>query len=147
MKHLRGLFQRLPGRRAPAQQVGALCRDPDSGKVLLITSRGTGRWIIPKGWPMAGRSLSGAAAQEAWEEAGVRGDISAQELGRYRYDKARNDGMSIPVEVHVFPITVRKLADSFPESHQRRRAWFAPQEAAARVAEPGLKSILRRLPT
>lgn len=135
-------FQMLLGRRPAAMQVGAICSDPVTGQVLLITSRDTGRWVIPKGWPMEGRTLAGAAAQEAWEEAGVRGRIAAHELGRYDYDKAQEQGFSVPVEVRVFLLSVDSRADSFPEADQRQARWFTPVEASKQVAEPGLKRIL-----
>ncbi|MBW7056193.1 NUDIX hydrolase [Paracoccus bogoriensis] len=134
------------GRRPPAMQVGAVCRDPVSGDVALVTSRDTGRWVIPKGWPMAGRSLSGAAAQEAWEEAGLRGHVHNAELGRYRYDKTQDAGFAIPVETRVFLLDVTEAVEDFPEACQRRRRWFAPEDAARMVAEPGLKRILLALP-
>lgn len=146
MNAIRQSLQMLFGKRPPAIQVGALCVDPATGQVLLISSRGTGRWIIPKGWPMEGRSLAGAAAREAWEEAGVVGRIQRSEIGRYHYQKDQDEGFSVPVDVRVFPLTVRKLADKFPESHQRERKWFSPLEAAGLVAEPGLARILRSLP-
>lgn len=133
----------LLGRRPPAMQVGALCQDAAREKVLLITSRGTGRWIIPKGWPMAGRSLAGAALQEAWEEAGVQGEIDPTELGRYTYDKVQDRGFAIPVEVRIFKVTVARLAEDFPENDERDRQWFSPAEAGKLVAEPGLRTILR----
>lgn len=136
----------LMGRRPPALQVGAVCRCPRSGDVVLITSRGTGRWVIPKGWPMEGKSLSGAAAAEAWEEAGVEGRVHEAEIGRYRYDKEQDQGWSVPVEVRVFLMEADRLRPEFPEAGQRRRRWFSPAEAAARVAEPGLKQILLALP-
>lgn len=136
----------LIGRRPPALQVGAICRCPKTGKVVLITSRGTGRWVIPKGWPMEGKSLHGAAATEAWEEAGVKGTVHGAEIGRYRYDKDQDGGYSVPVEVRVFLLEADALEPEFPESRQRVRRWFPPQEAAQRVAEPGLKQILLALP-
>lgn len=135
----------LFGKRPRSLQVGAVCRDPGTGKVLLITSRGTGRWVIPKGWPMAGRSLAGAAAREAWEEAGVKGRISDAELGRYRYDKAQDSGFAVPVEVAVYALEVEALQDKFPEVAERERQWFTPAEAEAAVDEAGLKAILRGL--
>lgn len=136
----------LLGRRPPDMQVAALCLNPATGQVLLVTSRGTGRWIVPKGWPMPGRSLAEAAMQEAWEEAGVRGRMGATEIGRYFYDKDQDRGFAIPVEVRVFPLYVDQLEDRFPEADQRKRGWFAPQEAARMVAESGLRRILRTLP-
>jgi 8-oxo-dGTP pyrophosphatase MutT (NUDIX family) len=141
IRSLRLLF----GARPPSMQVGAICLSRDGRQVLMITSRGTGRWIIPKGWPMEGRSLAGAAAQEAWEEAGVEGRVSSEELGRYSYDKDQDGGFSIPVQVRVFPLYVRRLETDFPESSERRREWFDPAEAAKLVAEPGLAAILRNL--
>lgn len=138
-------FGMLFGKRPPALQVGALCIDPQSRKVLLITSRGTGRWIIPKGWPMEGRSLPGAAAREAWEEAGVVGRVGHEEVGRYSYDKDHDSGFSVPVEVCVFPLHVTSSTAQFPEADQRNRRWVDPGEAALLVSEPGLQQILRDL--
>lgn len=145
MTFLRRSLNMLLGRRPVSMQVGAICRDPSSGQVLLVTSRDTGRWVIPKGWPMAGRSLCGAAAQEAWEEAGVRGQINPQEFGRFTYDKGQDQGFAVPVEVRVFLLSLEALEDDFPEADQRKRRWFAPHEAARMVIEPELKEILNAL--
>lgn len=135
------LWAALLGRRPPRMQVAALCCDA-KGRVLLITSRGTGRWVLPKGWPMSGKTLAGAALQEAWEEAGVRGQVAEAEIGRYRYEKAQDAGFSIPVEVRVFRVDVADLAPHFPERSQRRRAWFDPRAAAEQVDEIGLQALL-----
>lgn len=143
---LRHLLSWLAPRRPAAMQVAGLCLDVASGRVLLITSRGTGRWIIPKGWPMAGRSLADAAAQEAWEEAGVKGAVRPLEIGTYRYDKMQDQGFAIPIEVRIFLIEVTRLLGKFPEKGQRRRQWFTPLEASELVAEPQLRALLRRLP-
>jgi 8-oxo-dGTP pyrophosphatase MutT (NUDIX family) len=142
MRSLRLLF----GKRPPAMQVGALCMSPEGDKVLLVTSRGTGRWIIPKGWPMEGRSLAGAAAQEAWEEAGVEGRVGDKEIGRYSYGKEQDSGFALPVEVRVFPLLVRRLEKDFPEAAERQCKWFSPANAAKLVAEPGLSQLLLNLP-
>ncbi|MDO6669918.1 NUDIX hydrolase [Paracoccus sp. 1_MG-2023] len=133
------------GRRPAAMQVAAICRDDTSGRVMLITSRGTGRWVIPKGWPMAGRTLAGAAAQEAWEEAGLCGRVDEVEIGRFTYDKVQDQGYAIPVQVRVFMMHVASVAETFPEVDQRERHWFTPTEAAGLVAEPGLSRILTSL--
>ncbi|MBU3028845.1 NUDIX hydrolase [Paracoccus marinaquae] len=145
MSVLRNSLRILIGKRPPPIQVGALCIDDDTGQVLLITSRGTGRWIIPKGWPMEGRTLPGAAAQEAWEEAGVKGRVSHEEIGRYTYDKDQDSGFTVPVEVRVFPLQVASASKAFPEADERRRRWFDPADAAEQVEEPGLQQIIRRL--
>nr|WP_246184882.1 NUDIX hydrolase [Paracoccus aestuariivivens] len=137
---------RLLGHKPPEIQVAALCMDSRKGKVLLVTSRGTGRWIVPKGWPMPGRSLADAAKQEAWEEAGVRGKVDQDAVGTYHYDKQQDRGFAIPVEVHVFVLEVDGLVDEFPEDSQRKRRWYSPERAAELVAETGLKKLLRALP-
>ncbi|MRX49675.1 NUDIX domain-containing protein [Paracoccus sp. S-4012] len=134
------------GRRRPATQVAALCVDPQRRRVLLITSRGTGRWVVPKGWPMRGKSLPRTAMQEAWEEAGVEGVVGKAELGRFHYDKLHDNGLSLPVEVRVFPLTVTGLASRFPEADQRRREWFSALDAAAAVNEDGLSELILALP-
>ena len=144
-ERFRHSFARLLGRKPPQMQVAALCREPETGRVLLITSRGTGRWVVPKGWPMAGYSLAQAARQEAWEEAGVRGQIGEIEIGSYLYDKVQDHGFAIPIEVRVYELPVDRLEDDFPESTQRLRSWFEPAEAAALVAETGLKRLLLAL--
>ena len=143
---LRNLLGRMLGRRPPALQVGALCLQAETGRVLLVTSRGTGRWIIPKGWPMDGRSVGGAALREAWEEAGVRGEVEETAFGRYSYDKKLTKGLSAPVEVQVHLVRVEGLDKNFPERKQRQRRWFTPEEAAGLVDEAGLARLLRRLP-
>lgn len=146
MTALRHSLGMLFGRRPPAMQVGALCRCVRTGDVVLITSRGTGRWVIPKGWPMEGKTLPAAAATEAWEEAGVQGRMIEAELGRYRYDKEQDRGFSLPVEVRVFLMEAESLRPDYPEAKQRKRRWFPPAEAARLVAEPGLREILLALP-
>lgn len=145
MDQFREKLGRVLGRRPASMQVAALCRNSKTGKVLLITSRGTRRWILPKGWPMPGRSLAEAAEQEAWEEAGVKGKLSAKEIGSYHYDKQQDRGFAIPVEVKVFLIDVKELRDKFPEADQRQRDWFTPEEAADLVDETGLKALLKKL--
>ncbi len=127
-------------------QVGALCyRHSANGKeVLLITSRDTGRWIIPKGWPMRGLQSMQAAMQEAWEEAGVlKGRWDKEPIGTYSYDKITDAGLPQPVEILAYAVHVDVLSDHFPESDERKRKWFTPQEAANLVAEPELQAILR----
>lgn len=127
-------------------QVAALChRDhPDGRQVLLVTSRGTGRWIIPKGWPIRGLLAPETALQEAWEEAGVcNSKARAASIGTYRYDKVLSSGLAIPIETMVYAVKVDEMADKFPESSARKRQWFSPEKAADLVRESELKAILR----
>ena len=111
---------------------------------MLITSRDTGRWIVPKGWPIEGLDDSGAALQEAWEEAGVsKARIGDTPIGSYCYEKGMRDGGSVPIKTQVYLTKVQDLADRYPEVKQRKRAWFAPEKAAELVDEPELKDLLR----
>lgn len=136
-------------RRPPQLQVAALCTratpDGRGTQVLLVTSRGTGRWILPKGWPMAGRTLAEAAGQEAWEEAGVRGTLDPAPIGHFLADKVTDDGLSMPCRVEVFRLRVAEIRADFPEAGQRTRRWVAADTAADMVREPELRRLLRAL--
>jgi 8-oxo-dGTP pyrophosphatase MutT (NUDIX family) len=125
-------------------QYGALCwREGNDGvEVLLITSRDTGRWVIPKGWPMPGLAPEAAAAQEAWEEAGVDGRINPCCIGRFGYQKLMSVAASVPCAVSVYGLKVSNVAKSFPEAKVRQRRWFPLKEAAGLVAEPDLSRII-----
>ena len=142
-----GLVQPLLQR--PRQfQVAALCyRETGSQtEVLLITSRDTGRWILPKGWPVDGMEAADAALKEAWEEAGVRaGELEPEPVGAFDYDKRLDDGYESPVHAQVYKVRVTEMADSFPETHERERSWVSPDQAANMVREPGLQEILRQI--
>jgi 8-oxo-dGTP pyrophosphatase MutT (NUDIX family) len=139
--------QCAPGQ--PLVQVAALCTRGGGAdgapEVLLVTSRGTGRWILPKGWPIQGRSLAEAAAVEAWEEAGVRGRAEAEPLGSYAAEKVVANGTGLPCRVQVYRLPVEELAEEFPEAHQRRRRWVPAVIAAELVREPELRELLLRL--
>ncbi|GAA3864522.1 NUDIX hydrolase [Celeribacter arenosi] len=134
------------GTVASREQVAALCyRKGKNGKeILLVTSRDTGRWIIPKGWQIDGLADHESAAQEAWEEAGVRPEkVRGKPVGTYSYDKRHDDGTATPVEATVYPVKVKKLEKDYPEVDERTREWVAPKTAAKRVDEPELKAILK----
>ncbi len=126
-------------------QFAALCYRIVRGKpeILLVTTRGSGRWIAPKGWPMDGKTPAESAAQEAWEEAGVIGKAHDQCLGLYSYNKTMGRGVGLPCVAMVYPVRVKSLVTDFPEKGQRQRKWFTPKKAAARVQEPELARILR----
>ncbi len=129
----------------PAHQIAALpWRRTASGQieVLLVSTRETHRWVIPKGWPMAGLSDAEAAAREAYEEAGIHGTISETVLGHFDYDKRRKNDRLVPVRVSVYPMEVNEELDAWPEQHERARAWFRPDAAASLVQEEGMRSLL-----
>lgn len=129
-------------------QVAALCyKNTQNGKrVLLITSRDSGRWIVPKGWPIDGLDGPEAALQEAWEEAGVsKAEIESDPVGTFDYDKGLAEGMTVPVKTRVYLTQVHDLSENYPEADARRRAWFRPEDAANKVDEPELKALLQDL--
>lgn len=111
--------------------------------VLLITSRGTGRWVIPKGQPIAKLPPHASAAVEAEEEAGVLGSACPTSIGSYRYRKRRSSGASIWTDVEVFPFAVTQELDTWKEQHERERRWFTLSEAAEAVDEPDLRALIR----
>jgi 8-oxo-dGTP pyrophosphatase MutT (NUDIX family) len=126
-------------------QVAALpWRMSDKGdiEVLLVTSRGTGRWVLPKGWPEKREEPFEAAAREAGEEAGVDGAIAQRALGRFYYDKQLPSGMQWRCEVAVYPLEVDQIAEKWPERKKRTRRWFAPKDAARLVDEADLAEII-----
>jgi 8-oxo-dGTP pyrophosphatase MutT (NUDIX family) len=127
-------------------QVAALCHRGEGAdsEYLLITSRDTGRWIIPKGWPIRGLKSNETALREAWEEAGVKNSqASNTPVGRYTYNKRAASGLEVPVETLVYSVEVQDLAKKFPEAHERTLKWVKAGEAANMVQEPELQSIFR----
>ena len=111
--------------------------------VLLITSRESKRWVIPKGNPGAAGSPHADAALEAEEEAGVRGSVCPTPLGSYRYRKRRSNGASLMFDVEVYPLAVTQELPTWKESHERERRWFTLSEAANSVEEPDLADLIR----
>lgn len=112
-------------------------------RFLLITSRETKRWVIPRGNAVPGLPPHQSAAQEAYEEAGLTGLVEAQEIGTYRFDKRRKDGSIEEANVHVFPLRTTIQSGEWPERKERDTRWFTREEAAAAVDEPGLKALIR----
>jgi len=112
-------------------------------RIMLVTSRQTRRWIIPKGNVDDGMTPHAAAAQEAEEEAGVRGKVSRNALGSFTYDKRIVGGICITATIVVFPLAVREVMDEWKESKWRRRRWFALDEVADAIEEPELHEIIR----
>ncbi len=131
--------------RRPARiQFAALChRKGKKGlEILLITSRDTGRWVIPKGWPIEGKQAPEVALQEAFEEAGVKGQVETGSVGTYTYPKKLKSGMITDCKVQVHSVAVSDIVDDFPEAHERKRKWETPDVAAQLVAEPELQQLI-----
>jgi len=113
-------------------------------RALLLTSRETKRWVIPKGWPIRGLKPYEAAAREALEEAGVTGQMKKKPIGGYRYFK-KLGGHFDYCQVDVYPLWVDKQLKTWREQDQREARWFTLKEAADLVQEPGLVALLRDL--
>ena len=124
-------------------QFAALCWriKNDKLQVCLITRRTRKRWIIPKGWPMNGQTPANAAATEAFEEAGVSGEVFDLCLGVYSHSKPQKVD-NAPIITMVYPLHVTHVHSKWPEKHERRRKWLSPRKAAKKLSEPALKEIV-----
>ncbi|PYB77935.1 NTP pyrophosphohydrolase [Rhizobium wuzhouense] len=131
--------------RPPRQQFAAIChrRKKKTGEleVLVITSRDTGRWVIPKGWHMPGKQPHAIAEREAYEEAGIKGKATSEPFGYYTYMKRMRGGHKVLTRVQVHALDVKSLLKEFPEKGTRRLEWVSCEEAAKRVDEPELKTL------
>jgi 8-oxo-dGTP pyrophosphatase MutT (NUDIX family) len=112
---------------------------------MLVTSRETRRWIIPKGWPKKGKSPHHSAAREAFEEAGVVGAVARRSVGSFTYEKRLKNGGAVVCEVRVFPLQVRRQNKQWPEKPERVVKWLSASQAAEKVKEPKLSAIILRL--
>src|SRR4029077_12731466 len=129
-------------------QYGALPYRLSAGlrpQFMLITSRDTRRWVIPKGWPKKGKSPRYSAAREAFEEAGVLGAVARRPVGSFVYEKRFKNGRVVLCEVYVFPLKVRRQNKKWPERRKREVKWVSASQAANKVNEPMLSAIIRRL--
>ena len=126
-------------------QIGALCFKVTNGKtfILLITSRRSKRWIIPKGWKLDKLSSRKSAALEAWEEAGVQGRVFPRAIGSYYYRKRGSDEEFYTCSVSVFPLRVAKMKKKFPEKGERKLKWLSASKAGSLVVEPELKALIK----
>ena len=131
----------------PQLQYAALPISLKEGKlqVLLITSRDTGRWIVPKGWAEKNIMPWDMAAREAYEEAGVVGVIDQEPAATYHYDKRLSAKKSVACIVDVYLLEVEQELDDWPEKAQRERRWMTPAQAAYLISEGGLVELLLQL--
>ena len=111
-------------------------------EILLITSRRTRRWIIPKGWPIDGLSPCECAAREALEEAGVSGEIHLDPIGYYHYFKHMKNGGTLRCKVEVFPLRVTRRREHWAEKDERELRWCSVSEAATMISEPELPDLI-----
>lgn len=145
-RRLRSIFARSVTSLGPvgARQAGALCwrRGAAGVEILLVTTRRTGRWTPPKGGLITGRTNPESAAIEAWEEAGVRGEIAETALGAYATLKSRKRGGWVKLSVEVYPLRVTEMKKRFPEKGERKLRWFARKTAAQMVREGALRRMI-----
>ncbi|MBX2796601.1 MAG: dual specificity protein phosphatase family protein [Myxococcales bacterium] len=109
-------------------------------EVLLVTSRTSGRWVVPKGMVEAHLGSVDSAAEEAWEEGGVRGEVHPVAVGHYHYEKWGQQ-----LRVTLYPMRVTEVLDDWPEADERERIWVPLRDAAGRVREPELVQVLAQL--
>lgn len=135
---------RTGGKTDVRTQFAALCYRyvSDELQFCLITSRGTGRWIPPKGWPMHKQTPAEAAATEAWEEAGLTGFAHDVCIGVFSYVKPFSKKQKLPVLALVYPFEVTNVHSDWPEKFERKRKWFNRETAARKVTEPELRAII-----
>lgn len=134
---------RVGGKTDVRTQFAALCYRYRGTKleICLVTSRRSGRWILPKGWPMHKETPANAAAKEAWEEAGLKGRAIDRCLGVFSLVKPLSENPA-PVVVMVYPVKVETVHDNWPEKSERRRKWVSPKKAAKKLTEPELRRIV-----
>jgi 8-oxo-dGTP pyrophosphatase MutT (NUDIX family) len=111
-------------------------------EVLLVTGRRSGRWMIPKGWPLPGKSLAYSAAQEAFEEAGIKGKVDPRPIGTFRHVKQHVLLGELEVDILVHPLAVKRELADWPEKGERSRKWFAIDEAATQVDSDELRNLI-----
>jgi 8-oxo-dGTP pyrophosphatase MutT (NUDIX family) len=114
-------------------------------EVLLITSRDSRRWIIPKGWPERRVPVHVQAATEAMEEAGLIGTVTSEPVGKYRYLKKVDNGRLLRCDVDVFLLEVSEELDDWPERGERQKQWVTPAQAAMAVEEGGLAELILKI--
>ena len=127
-------------------QYAAICyrrdKSRDAFEMLVVTGRKSGRWVLPRGWPMEGRAPHQVAEREAFEEAGIKGKAEKKPIGYYTYAKHLDDGRIAPCMVEVFAVKIDKIVKNYREQGQRQRRWVSFTEAQNLVDEPELQSLL-----
>ena len=113
--------------------------------VMMVTSRERRRWVLPKGWEEPGSTAYEQAAREAFEEAGLVGQVEPEPIARYSYTKHLRHGRTVQCEVSVFPLWVERQLESWPEQGQRETRWFSFTDAALAVTEAPLVTLFLRL--
>jgi 8-oxo-dGTP pyrophosphatase MutT (NUDIX family) len=111
-------------------------------RILLVTSRTNRKWMLPKGWPIDGKSEAEAAKLEALEEAGVEGQVNHHPVGTYHYVKVFTEQRSAPAQAAIYPLQVETERPDWAERSERSRRWVRPHKAAEMVFERDLSRFL-----
>ncbi|EKF44024.1 NUDIX hydrolase [Nitratireductor indicus] len=143
-ERVRRLFGGNPRRVQAAALPWRTSAKDGSLEIMLVTSRDTGRWVLPKGWPEGPERLGQTAQREAVEEAGIEGVAADTEIGRFYYKKLRGSGVEWRCEVAIIPLRVTRELNKWPERKKRTRRWFSARDAARLVDEPDLAEMLLR---
>ena len=141
------ILRPVPPAHQARQQYGVIPyrRGKDCIEIMLITSRNTRRWIVPKGWPLDRTPSRDVARLEAFEESGVEGTIGKRRFGSFHYHKRLKDGSIVLCRVDVFAFEVGRQLDNWLERKERKRRWFDPERAIKLVREQELKALIRAL--
>ena len=125
------------------RQAAAIAYLPESEplRFVLVTTRRTRRWTLPKGGVEEGFNGPATAVREAWEEAGVLGPAEPAPIGAFRARKVRPPDVW-PIEVEVFPVAVSEIRDRWPEAGERRRRFVTVEEARVLLGDPELVRII-----
>lgn len=133
------------------QQYAAICyrqsKAADGYEMLVVTGRTSGRWVLPRGWPMEGKAPHQVAEREAFEEAGIKGKADKQPIGHYTYAKQIGDGRVVPCLVEIYAVKVEKIVKNYKEHGQRQRRWVSFTEAQNLVEEPELRGLIMQFGT
>jgi len=113
----------------------------DGIKVVLVTTKPkqNNNWIFPKGKIALGMSAHDSAAKEAFEEAGVIGQISPTQFGTYQQNK-----WGSRMQVHVYTMEVTEILDTWDEMRDRDRL-ILPLDEAIQLVQSSQKHILVKL--
>ena len=112
----------------------------------MITSRGSKQWILPKGWLEDDLTEKELAALEAKEEAGIiTKPKKIKKIGAYRYRKWLSQKRSVPVDINVYSMPVKRLKKKFKERQQRKRKWATIRKAIKLVSDKDLQAFLKKI--
>ncbi len=112
----------------------------DRLEVLLVSTSSGKHLTIPKGVIDPGFSATDTVVNEAYEEAGIEGELVTPPMGRYRFKKW--GGIC---EVVVYAMAVTREMDHWPESSMRRRLWIEYRQAARQVKHADLGKLILTL--